>query len=79
MCISQVTDQVIAKYNALSDLRLEEGDLFAASCKGVDGKNYLLASFHGDTNGLASTPAVRALMEYRYMFSSPRFALDWIH
>ena len=29
--------------------------------QGVDGNRYFLASFHGDTNGMASLPVLRAL------------------
>mmetsp|Transcript_43765 Transcript_43765/g.138318 ORF Transcript_43765/g.138318 Transcript_43765/m.138318 type:complete len:949 (-) Transcript_43765:52-2898(-) len=39
------------------------GDLCAMTMKGVDGFRYLLASFHGDTNGLASLPVLKALHE----------------
>ena len=35
----------------------------AMSMQGVDGKRYFLASFHGDTNGRASLPVLRALHE----------------
>jgi len=39
------------------------GDLCAMTMQGVDGKRYFLASFHGDTNGMASLPVLRALNE----------------
>uniref|UniRef100_A0A7S1HN58 Phosphodiesterase n=1 Tax=Hemiselmis andersenii TaxID=464988 RepID=A0A7S1HN58_HEMAN len=39
------------------------GDLCAIAIKGVDGSRYLLASFHGDTNGLATIPVLKALNE----------------
>ena len=37
------------------------GDLFAITAVDAAGAQYLLASFHGDTDGLASAPVVRAL------------------
>eukprot|EP00286_Rhodomonas_abbreviata_P026452 CAMPEP_0181306350 /NCGR_PEP_ID=MMETSP1101-20121128/10249_1 /TAXON_ID=46948 /ORGANISM="Rhodomonas abbreviata, Strain Caron Lab Isolate" /LENGTH=945 /DNA_ID=CAMNT_0023412393 /DNA_START=482 /DNA_END=3319 /DNA_ORIENTATION=+ len=37
------------------------GDLCVMAMKGVDGSRYLLASFHGDTNGMATVPVLRAL------------------
>jgi len=39
------------------------GDLCVMAMKGVDGSRYLLASFHGDTNGLATVPVLKALDE----------------
>jgi len=39
------------------------GDLCAIAIKGIDGSRYLLASFHGDTNGLATVPVLSALNE----------------
>jgi len=39
------------------------GDLCAMTMQGADGKRYLLASFHGDTNGKASLPVLRSLNE----------------
>lgn len=37
------------------------GDLCAMTMQGADGRRYLLASFHGDTNGMASLPVLKAL------------------
>lgn len=42
--------------------RSAPGDLIAVSVTGrLDGRKYLLASFHGDTNGLATLIMVRAV------------------
>ena len=39
-----------------------QGDIFAITIRGrVDKRHYLLASFHGDTNGLATIPVVRSV------------------
>jgi hypothetical protein len=59
----EVTAEVLERYNAHESLRLDDGDMFALSAKGTDGVSYFIASFHGDTNGIASTPAVSALMQ----------------
>mmetsp|Transcript_18020 Transcript_18020/g.33850 ORF Transcript_18020/g.33850 Transcript_18020/m.33850 type:complete len:569 (+) Transcript_18020:90-1796(+) len=73
--ITEVTDKVIALYNSKnpdSKLPVMDGDLFAVTVEKKDevetqlrnyGK-YLLASFHGDTNGLATKAVVTAVQEY---------------
>eukprot|EP01047_Picozoa_sp_COSAG01_P009317 COSAG01_NODE_381_length_17848_cov_10.220338_5_plen_89_part_00 len=38
------------------------GDLFAISVADSTGQAYLLASFHGDTNGLATLPVLRSIL-----------------
>jgi len=37
------------------------GDLLLVSCADMRGRQYLLASFHGDTNGLATLPVLAAV------------------
>jgi hypothetical protein len=37
------------------------GDLILVSCADLRGRKYLLASFHGDTNGLATMPVMAAV------------------
>lgn len=39
------------------------GDLFALVATDASGSGYLIASFHGDTNGLATKPVLGALMK----------------
>ena len=41
------------------------GDLFAISVLDRTGQPYLLASFHGDTNGLATLPVIRSILAVR--------------
>ena len=64
----EVTDSVVAEYAAWPDggkLPLEKGDLFVLSVTRVsDGEKFLLASFHGDTNGLATVPVLTAVQHY---------------
>jgi len=38
-----------------------DGDVFAVTVKDLHGRAYFFASFHGDTNGLATIPVVRAV------------------
>mmetsp|Transcript_9743 Transcript_9743/g.14993 ORF Transcript_9743/g.14993 Transcript_9743/m.14993 type:complete len:575 (-) Transcript_9743:55-1779(-) len=40
-----------------------KGDLLAVSATHKDGVNFVIASFHGDTNGLATKPVLTALMK----------------
>jgi hypothetical protein len=54
----EVTDQVEAH---IVDVKLADGDLIVASCQDVHEDRYLIASFHGDTNGLLSVPVIRAI------------------
>ena len=42
---------------------LAPGDLFAVSIRDLNGVWWLLASFHGDSNGLSTQPAMSALTE----------------
>mmetsp|Transcript_8082 Transcript_8082/g.17509 ORF Transcript_8082/g.17509 Transcript_8082/m.17509 type:complete len:534 (-) Transcript_8082:158-1759(-) len=43
---------------------INDGDLLCITCTDLQGSSYLLASFHGDTNGLATLPVVHTLAEY---------------
>jgi hypothetical protein len=73
--VVEVTDKVISLYNSKhSDAKLPvmDGDLFAVTVEKKDNTDtqlrnygkYLLASFHGDTNGLATKAVVTAVQEY---------------
>ena len=73
--VTEVTDKVIALYNsknADSKLPVADGDLFAITVEKLDSTDnqlrnygkYLLASFHGDTNGLATKAVVTAVQDY---------------
>lgn len=41
-----------------------DGDLLVARAKDLMGRSYLLASFHGDTNGLATIPTLDAVVAH---------------
>eukprot|EP00277_Geminigera_cryophila_P024310 CAMPEP_0179467202 /NCGR_PEP_ID=MMETSP0799-20121207/48387_1 /TAXON_ID=46947 /ORGANISM="Geminigera cryophila, Strain CCMP2564" /LENGTH=466 /DNA_ID=CAMNT_0021272487 /DNA_START=73 /DNA_END=1472 /DNA_ORIENTATION=- len=62
----EITDEVlkVAHENEPSKRKVYvPGDLAAFTCVGNSGHKYVVASFHGDTNGLASIPIVKALSE----------------
>jgi len=47
-----------------STIKLADGDLLAVTVEGArDSRQYLLVSFHGDTNGMLTTPVVTAVHE----------------
>ena len=54
------------------------GDLLVISATDVFGRSYLLASFHGDTNGLATLPVLAAVHTLAQRMPSHRlvFGLD---
>jgi len=56
---SELTASAIELLSA--DAPVSAGDLLAVVVDGLDGKKYVLASFHGDTNGLATIPVVEAV------------------
>lgn len=43
------------------DLKLAQGDLLAVTAISTSGQAFLLASFHGDTDGLCTIPVLKAL------------------
>jgi hypothetical protein len=53
-----VTSQVL---DAVEGTRLAPGDLIAVSIEDTGGLRWLLASFHGDSNGMATLPVMRAI------------------
>ena len=60
--IQEVTTQILEEFPAGSPVPVVAGDLFAIACTDtLDGTKYLLASFHGDTNGLATIPVLTAV------------------
>ena len=66
--VREVTAEVLAELKTLSGKKpapVMNGDLIALSVTDVVTKTkYLLASFHGDTNGLATIPVVTAVRNY---------------
>ena len=63
--IVEVTADVLAELGTSKKVPIANGDLIAVTAIKVDdGSRYLLASFHGDTNGLATIPVLRAMHQY---------------
>lgn len=59
------TDEVLSMFPKDKKVPIERGDLFVMSAiDSLDGKKYLFASFHGDTNGLATIPVVTAVHDF---------------
>ena len=57
---------------------MANGDLYVLSVDDVLGRQYLLASFHGDTNGLATLPVLTAVHKLAQTMPEHRliFGLD---
>ena len=63
--VKEVTNDVLKEMDTSKDVPLAKGDLLALTAVDAeDGTKYLLASFHGDTNGLATVPIVTAMHQY---------------
>lgn len=58
----EVTPEVEKMFAVKSPI--SDGDLFVLKVSSSDGVPFLLASFHGDTDGLATIPVVTALLRY---------------
>lgn len=57
--VKEVTAEVLAELG--TGAPVDRGDLIAVVAQGCMGEPYLIASFHGDTNGLATKPVVSAV------------------
>ena len=63
--VKEVTNEVLKELDTSKDVPLAKGDLMALTAVDEeDNTKYLLASFHGDTNGLATIPIVTAMHQY---------------
>ncbi len=63
--VKEVTKEVLAEFPKDTKVPVVNGDLLALVAVDVhDNTKYLLASFHGDTNGLATIPVVTAMHKY---------------
>ena len=59
---TDVTDSIMGLLDVKAPV--VDGDLFVVDVERNDGKKFILASFHGDTNGLATIPVVAAIHKY---------------
>ncbi len=55
----EITSQVMKQFD--ENVPVAVGDVLAMTATNVQGDRYLIASFHGDTNGLATKPVVEAV------------------
>ena len=55
----EVTEEVVTALKAKE--MVMDGDILGITVKDKEGEEYFLASFHGDTNGLATIPVMEAL------------------
>ena len=62
-CSSEITSLVESSFPEGSKVPVAKGDILALKCTAVTGQEYVVASFHGDTNGLATIPVLKALNE----------------
>ena len=60
--ITEITDQVEASFPKDVDVPVAQGDINAVTAVDVHGTPFVIASFHGDTNGLATIPVNEALV-----------------
>mmetsp|Transcript_7420 Transcript_7420/g.8938 ORF Transcript_7420/g.8938 Transcript_7420/m.8938 type:complete len:580 (-) Transcript_7420:190-1929(-) len=67
--INDVTSELVFEQESM----VADGDIIA-----ITTKDYLLASFHGDTNGMATIPVVRAVQKLHQSYSNLKlvFGLD---
>eukprot|EP00542_Grammatophora_oceanica_P011988 CAMPEP_0194027176 /NCGR_PEP_ID=MMETSP0009_2-20130614/1366_1 /TAXON_ID=210454 /ORGANISM="Grammatophora oceanica, Strain CCMP 410" /LENGTH=623 /DNA_ID=CAMNT_0038666143 /DNA_START=116 /DNA_END=1987 /DNA_ORIENTATION=+ len=78
---SEVTSAVEAAFPPGEKVPVAKGDILAITTTNTDGVPFVVASFHGDTNGLATKPVLTAIvkaMEESTALSSHRliFGLD---
>jgi len=63
--IQDLTEETLAGKDPTKSLGVANGDLIVLACeRTIDGGKYLFASFHGDTNGLATIPVVELVHSY---------------
>jgi hypothetical protein len=59
---SEITAAVRLEFPSGADVPVADGDLLAITTIDVTGTPYVVASFHGDTNGLATKPVTDAIV-----------------
>lgn len=60
---SEITDQVSSAFPEGVKVPVAGGDILAITTEDVDGISYVIASFHGDTNGLATIPVLGSIVK----------------
>eukprot|EP00940_MAST-03C_sp_MAST-3C-sp2_P000036 g36.t1 len=59
--MTQTVQDALAQLNPQRSVPVAQGDILAITVQSRRGEQYFLASFHGDTNGLATIPVVDAV------------------
>ncbi|KAL7464376.1 hypothetical protein ACHAXS_004713 [Conticribra weissflogii] len=60
---SEVTSMVEASFEEGIKVPIARGDILVITATDRDGVDFVIASFHGDTNGLATKPVLSAIMK----------------
>ena len=60
---SEVTSLVEDSFDEGVDVPIAKGDILAITATNHDGVPFVIASFHGDTNGLATKPVLSAILK----------------
>jgi len=68
----EITDNIISAFPKDVDVPIAKGDINAWTSTDKDNVPYLIVSFHGDTNGLATIPVCKAVV--KTMQSDPKLA-----
>lgn len=72
--VTDVTSRLLKKVDSDHPIPLTDGDLLVLTAiDSEDGARYIFASFHGDTNGLATIPVTSAI--HAYAVSKPNYKL----
>ncbi|KAL7557830.1 hypothetical protein ACA910_009135 [Epithemia clementina (nom. ined.)] len=58
----EITDIVQSMFPEGKDIPVANGDILAILTKDIAGEDFVIASFHGDTNGLATIPVLDAIV-----------------
>ena len=66
---AELTPEIMGSFAGATDANgkavpVADGDLLAVSATDFSGRGFVFASFHGDTNGLATIPVVGAVHDY---------------
>jgi len=61
--VAEITDKVVESFPPDVDVPVAKGDINAITAVDKDGVPFVIASFHGDTNGLATIPVNEALVK----------------
>lgn len=61
--VSEITPRVVASFPPGVDVPVAQGDINAITTFDAEGTPFVIASFHGDTNGLATIPVNDALVK----------------